>query len=325
MTQRDLLLLSAGELHPALADELRRRGLELRELANWSTLGERDRQRLLGGFVWFYGCIRYPFRVWRQRKLLHRYQAPIFAWNQDAPHYLNRAPWRLNWLDRVRLLDIYATHTLIDKTRSFADTTLYLANAADTRRYHLHGQTLTSLRVSDGYAYDVTFFGAMDGVRYKEMLARQEFFSALSPRLAALGLRCLFRESAGMSIDEQVTLIQKSRINLNFGASCEYGAKIASGLPERCYGIPAVGGFLLCDKRTHASDDFILGENWAEFDGLDDCVSKIQFWLSHWEAARDVAERCHAHVMSKHTYAQRAEQLHNALLAWHKGQRGFLE
>jgi spore maturation protein CgeB len=127
-----------------------------------------------------------------------------------------------------------------------------------------------------------------------------------------------------MSVDEQVTLIQQSRISLNFGASCEYGAPVASGLPERCYGIPAVGGFLLCDKRTHAKDDFTPGKNWAEFDGLDDCVAKIQYWLLHWDAARDLADRCHAHVMARHTYAHRAEKLHQALLAWHDGQRGFL-
>lgn len=324
MPQRDLLLLSPGELHPPLANELRQRGLELRELTDWSTLTRADGERLLGGFVWFYGCIRHPVGTWRQRKLLHRYGAPLFAWNQDAPHYLNRAMWRLDWLDKVRLLDIYATHTLVDTKRSFADTTLYLANAADARRYHLAGKTLAELRQPGEYLHDVSFFGAMDGTRYKEMRARQEFFSALSPRLASLGIRFLFLESAGMSVDGQVALIQRSKISLNFGASCEYGAPVASGLPERCYGVPSTGGFLLCDRRIHASDDFTPGQNWAEFDGLDDCVAKIQHWLSNWEAARDLAERCHAHVMANHTYAHRAEKLHHALLSWHDGQRGFL-
>ena len=89
-------------------------------------------------------------------------------------------------------------------------------------------------------------------------------------------------------------------------------------------GLVAAGGFLLCDKRTHAKDDFTPGENWAEFDGLEDCVSRIRYWLSHRDAARDLAERCHVHVLAAHTYANRAEKLHQALLAWHDGQRGFL-
>ena len=127
-----------------------------------------------------------------------------------------------------------------------------------------------------------------------------------------------------MSVEEQLALIQTSRINLNFGAACDYGTPILSGLPERCYGIPACGGFLLCDKRTHVRDDFTIGENWAEFDGIDDCVEKIKYWLAHFDAARDLAERCHAHVMAHHTYAHRAARLYQALLDWHAGKRGWL-
>jgi spore maturation protein CgeB len=232
--------------------------------------------------------------------------------------------WRLDWLDRAQLYDLYATHTLADTRRRFADAVLFFPNAADTERYHLRGATLAGLRDSVRYEYDVSFFGAMDGRRYKEMRARQEFFAALGERLQARGIRFLFREAAGMSVAEQVALIQASRINLNFGASCDYGSPVASGLPERCYGIPACGGFLLCDKRTHVRDDFTPGENWAEFDGLDDCVTNIEHWLANFAAARDLAERCHAHVMARHTYAQRAATLHQALLDWHAGKRGRL-
>jgi spore maturation protein CgeB len=323
-TERNLILVSRNQLHPALQRELIARGLDIREADRWTELEMSARRRLLGGATWFYGCLRYPVFAWRLRRFLHRYQAPLFAWNQDAPHYLNRASWRLDLLDRVRLLDIYATHTLIDRKRQFADSTLYLPNAADTQCYTLNGKSLADLRNPEGFTLDVSFFGAMDGNRHKEMRGRQEFFSALAEKLAGTGIRVHFGEAVGMTTDELVRRIQQSRISLNFGASCEYGAPVASGLPERCYGIPAVGGFLLCDKRTHASDDFSPGENWVEFDGLDDCVAKIQYWLSNWDAARDLAERCHAHVMAAHTYAHRAEKLHRALLAWHDGQRGFL-
>lgn len=275
--------------------------------------------------IWFYYPLRAPLTVWRWKRALAERNIPLLAWNQDAPHYLNRAGWRLDWLDRARLYDIYATHSLVDARRDFADSTLYLPNAADTARYHLHGATLASLRDPGRYEYDVSFFGAMDGARYKEMRARQEFFAALGERLAARGIRFLFREAAGMSVDEQVALIQTSRINLNFGASCDFGAPVASGLPERCYGIPACGGFLLCDKRTHARDDFTPNDNWAEFDGLDDCVAQIELRLANFAATRELAERCHAHVMAQHTYAQRAATLHAALLAWHDGKRGRLQ
>lgn len=325
MTVRDVLLIAHGSLHPALRRELAARGLSLRESRRWQDADRSEPQRILGAYTWFYEGLRHPLTVWGMHRFLARRGIPLFVWNQDAPHYLNRAAWRLDWLNRARLFDLYATHSLVDARRDFADATLYLANAADTARYHLHDASLASLRDPSGYDCDVSFFGAMDGDRYPEMKPRQAFFAALGEHLRARNIRFVFRESAGMSAEEQVALIQKSRINLNFGASCDYLAPLASGLPERCYGIPASGGFLLCDRRTHARDDFTPGENWAEFDGLEDCVAKIAHWLENFGAARDLAERCHAHVMARHTYAHRAATLHNALLAWHQGKRGRLQ
>jgi spore maturation protein CgeB len=322
---RDHLIINHSWFSPPILHELAARGIEL-HMDAWQTLPVAG-DRLLGAAIWFYDALRHPVKVSRLGARLSRQKVPLFAWNQDAPHYLDRAPWRLDLLDRFRLLDIYATHTLIDARRQFADAFMYFPNAADVSRYNLRGaatDVFAHMRDAARYEYDVSFFGAMDGLRYKEMRSRQEFFAALGARLTARGIRFLFRESAGMSVEEQVALIQNSRINLNFGASCDYGAPLASGLPERCYGIPACGGFLLCDKRTHARDDFTPGENWAEFDGLDDCLAQIEFWLEKFAAARDLAERCHAHVMAQHTYTHRAARLHQALLAWHDGKRGRL-
>jgi spore maturation protein CgeB len=323
MTVRDVLLIAHGSLHPALRRELAARGLELRESRRWQAGDRRNPERILGAYTWFYEGLRHPLTIWAMHRWLHRHGIPLFVWNQDAPHYLNRAGWRLDLLDRFRLYDIYATHTLVDRRR-FGDCELYLPNAADTQHYQTSGATLESLRIASAYQYDISFFGAMDGNRFKEMRSRQEFFTVLGEKLTQRGIRFLFREAAGMSIENQIQLIQSSRINLNFGASCDYGSPIASGLPERCYGIPACGGFLLCDKRTHARDDFAPGENWAEFDDIDDCVTKIEYWLAHFDSARDLAERCHAHVMAHHTYAHRAAKLHQALLEWHTGKRGRL-
>ena len=324
MTKKDVLLIAHGSLHPALRRELAARGLSLRESRRWQDADRSDPDRILGAYTWFYEGLRHPLTIWGMRCWSRRQRIPLFVWNQDAPHYLNRAGWRLDVLDHARLYDIYATHTLVD-ARRFADTVLYFPNAADTTRYNLAGNSLEALRETASYDYDVSFFGAMDGSRYKEMQGRQDFFAALGERLKARKIRFLFREASGMSIAEQVALIQKSRINLNFGASCDYGAPLATGLPERCYGIPACGGFLLCDKRRHARDDFTPGDNWAEFEGLDDCLARIEFWLANFAAARDLAERCHTHVMARHTYAHRAATLHDALLAWHGGKRGRLQ
>jgi spore maturation protein CgeB len=318
---RSRILVIDSVIPEALGAALEQNGLAL--VHSSSDAGNDVLDDVLGCAVWFYEGMRSPWRVWRLAHRLRRHGIPLFAWNRDAPHYLNRAPWRLNWYDQARLLDVYATHSMAD-SRHFADSWLYLPNAADTGNYNLSGIALDALRNGARYRYDVSFFGAMNGSRYKEMREREEFFSALGERLLAKGICFLFRESEGMTIGNQVELIHNSRINLNFGASCEYEAPFASGLPERCYGIPASGGFLLCDKRSHARSDFTPGENWAEFDGINDCVAKIDFWMANFELARGLAERCHAHVMESHTYANRAQTLRNALLAWWNGKRGLL-
>ncbi len=321
---RNLILINHSGFYQPLLDELNNLGLEL-VFDCWRP-EPALLERTLACFVWFYDCLRHPVEVWLLKRRLKRHAVPLAAWNRDAPHYLNRRAWRLDWLDRARLLDIYATHTLIDTKRSFADLVLYLPNAADVERYNPGPDAtaaLARLRQPDGYRWDVTFFGGMNGKRYKEDLQRQEFFAALGAKLDARGISHHFREAEGMTVEDQIACIHASRINLNFGARCEYGAAVASGLPERCYGIPACGGFLLCDRRTHARDDFTVGDNWAEFDGLEDCVAKIEYWLAHFDAARDLAERCHHHVMACHTYAHRAATLHDALLRWHRGERGL--
>jgi spore maturation protein CgeB len=323
MTVRDELVLHHSGIHSGLLEGLTACGVKLIDWTPETRIGERT----LGAMTWFYEPLRSPLKMWTFKRQLRAQGAPLVAWNRDAPHYLNRAPWRLDLLDRARLLDIYATHTLADEKRAFADLKLYLANAADPRTYNAGpdpAATLAAMRDPASYDYDVCFFGAMDGKRHKEMQAREDFFAVLGPKLAECGIRHLFQEVGDMTHAEQVALVRKSRINLNYGASCEYLAPFASGLPERCYGIPACGGFLLSDTRTHARDDFTPGENWAEFDGVDDCVEKITYWLAHFDQARDLAERCYAHVMAHHTYAHRAGKLHQALLAWHEGSRGLI-
>lgn len=302
-----------------LAEPFRAMGYEV--LPASSELFALSHSHIAAHFCCFYETLRRPLRRTLRLKRIAKLGIPTVTWNRDAPHYLNRRRWNLDLLEWLQPFEIYTSHSIQD-SRRFGRSNRYLANAADTNRYFLTSPetTFRSLRHSEHYIYDVSFFGAMDGVRYKEMRTRQEFFAALAERLSARKVRFIFREAAGMSLADQIALIQHSVINLNYGASCEFGAKIASGLPERCFGVPACGGFFLCDKRTHARDDFTPGENWAEFEDLDDCVEKILFWLAHLDQARDLAERCYHHVVNHHTYAHRVETLHALLVEWHTHQ-----
>jgi spore maturation protein CgeB len=73
--------------------------------------------------------------------------------------------------------------------------------------------------------------------------------------------------------------------------------------------VPGVGGFLLSDWRFHAADDFVPGVEWASFTDIDDCVSVVRHFLSHFDQARTIAEAAHRRVVAQHTYAHRARKL----------------
>ncbi len=72
--------------------------------------------------------------------------------------------------------------------------------------------------------------------------------------------------------------------------------------------MPACGGFLLSDRRRHAAEGFAQDER-AEYDGIDDCASKIRHYLKNFAEARAIAERAQARVARDHGYRNRATRL----------------
>jgi len=274
-------------------------------------------ERIDACFVSFYDCLKRPLDVWRLKQALARRGAPLVVWNRDAPGYMNKAAWRLALLERAKLIDIYASHALADGRR-FAHTQLLLQNAAHTDAYNLGELRLEDLDDARRYRWDVGFIGSLAGDKYKEYRARAEFLAALGPRLDALGVAWSFVDTHRTPLDpkEQRDLIQQTRINLNVGAGCEYGQAVGHGLPERCFGVPACGGFLLSDRRLHAADAFEAGREWAEFDGMDDAIARISYFLAHFDEARAIAARAHLRVMREHTDAHRAAQILAAIQAW---------
>lgn len=298
---------------PALRDALETSGCEL-----LNNLWEPEAAQLAdidACLINFYEGVRQPWRTWRLKARLKRHGIPLLGIDRDAPWHMGvrkRRLWLFSWL---RPLDIYASHTL-QPGRVFAPEKVYLANAAWTRHYHLHGIPLEAMRQADFFRYDVSFVGNLDGQRFREHRERAEFFAELERRLAGTGIACLFRHSLDLSAGEQVEIIQRSRINLNAHAAADHGSERSWGLPERCYGVPACGGFLLSDERRHARDDFLADTEWADFRGMDECVARIRHYLAHPEEARAIAEAAHRRVVGEHTYQQRAQSLLRIIEDW---------
>lgn len=255
----------------------------------------------------FVDCARDAGKSAGLRRRLARVGVPLVALNRDAPFNRGVHWLRLAVLRRLKPFDAYATHSMQDAGR-YARRALYCPNAARESVYRIAEDKLAALRDPASYRWDVSFLGNLDAARYREHARRLEFLRALAARLDKLGIRNSFRDSAGMSTPEQIGIVQASRINLSAMAACDAGAETSWGLPERCYGVPAAGGFLLADRRRHAAQDFADDER-AEYDGIDDCLQKIRYFLVHFDAARAIAERARARVARDHGYRNRAARL----------------
>ena len=295
-----------------------REGLESCGYAVYKNLWNPSDEQLQdcdGYLIDMYNAMKRPWDTLRLKARLRRRFIPLIGWNRDAP-WNNGARWRrLWWFKKLRVLDIYMAHSL-QGAAAFSSNPFYLPNAAWTSHYNLAGRTLEELRDTKGYRYDVSFVGNLNAQKYPEFTARAGFFAELGRRLDALGISTCFQHGKDVLIADQVEVIQRSRINLNFSAACDDGPEKSWGLPERCYGVPACGGFLLSDTRVHAKDDFVLGEEWMDFENLDDCIGKIRHYLAHFDAARDIAERAHLRVLREHTYEHRAHAIAAAAREW---------
>jgi spore maturation protein CgeB len=253
--------------------------------------------------------------TWRLKAVLARTSAPLVLLDRDAPWYKGVRARRLWFLTQLGLADLHATHSMQHAGR-FGPGSFYLPNAAWLDAYNLHGHSLAAMRNPAGYVRDVAFLGNTNDRRYPEHRARMEFLRELARQLAGEGIGVEMIDSSGMAVADQVRVIQESRINLNIGAAADNGGEPSWGLPERCYGIPACGGFLFSDRRRHAAADFVPGLEWADFASLDECIAGIRQALANFGACRNIAEAAHRRVIAEHTYAHRARTLMAAIDTW---------
>ena len=273
-------------------------------------------------FVDLFGPLsKHPLRFLTMKKRLEAQAIPVIAWNRDAPWNCAIKPWRKPWIRPLGLVDIYLAHSL-QGASDFAARWHYFPNAAETDTYHLNGATLEALRDPRRYRVDVGFYGSLSR-SYARVGTRIAFMTALKTRLRSAGISMDIRDACPgpeqMTPAQQIEQIQTSRINLSVGAVCD-GREASWGLPERCFGVPACGGFLLCDYRRHAFDTF-TEEAWADFVDLDDCVRMIHYYLDHFVEARRKAELLHSEVMARHTYRHRVAAILTLAEAWKRGRR----
>ena len=99
-------------------------------------------------------------------------------------------------------------------------------------------------------------------------------------------------------------VFKNSKINLNITLR-----SIRSGIPLRAWDILGAGGFLLSNYQEDFFDFFVPGEDFDFFDGTDDLMSKIEYYLSHEKERTDIAENAFRKIAESHTYLHRVETM----------------
>lgn len=282
-------------------------------------VGEHDLPEGHGAEYFYLGNvfeqIKRPLRLARIRRRLADDRAPYVWWNRDAPWNCAIKPLRRLFVRGSRPVDLHLAHSL-QSVALFGEPVRYFPNAAQVERYNLAGRSLASLREPGGYRFDVSFVGTLSPA-FRQVRSRVAFFAELAPRLEREGVALrLVDTSIGspVTLAEQVEIIQASRISLSVGAVCDDPVP-SWGLPERCFGVGACGGFLLCDERRHGPETFPAAA-WESFSTVEECVARIKFFLGHFTLARDKAEALHHDIMERHTYKARARELLTLVAAW---------
>lgn len=85
---------------------------------------------------------------------------------------------------------------------------------------------------------------------------------------------------------EMPSVFANSRINLHVTLR-----SIHTGIPLRVMDILSCGGFLLCDPQTEVLENFVDGEDIAVYHSVEECMDKIDYYLSHEDVRAKIAAK----------------------------------
>lgn len=120
-----------------------------------------------------------------------------------------------------------------------------------------------------------------------------------------------------VSVSQMRTIIRETVISLNFGDSGIHlqGAKLGRNrqIKARNFEVPGYGGFLLTETLESLQDFYTLGSEAVIYEGMDDLVRKIRYYLEH-PAERDaIAFAGYRRTVREHTYDVRFSALLEAV------------
>jgi spore maturation protein CgeB len=99
-------------------------------------------------------------------------------------------------------------------------------------------------------------------------------------------------------------VFKNSKINLNITHRT-----IQSGVPLRVFDIMGAGGFLMTNYQSELTELFVDGEDLVIYYSFDDLVEKVNYYLTHEEERRRIAEHGCLKVREQHNYYLRLNDI----------------
>lgn len=104
--------------------------------------------------------------------------------------------------------------------------------------------------------------------------------------------------------DEMPLAFRHARINLNITLRT-----IQAGIPLRCFDVMGAGGFLLTNYQGDFLPLFEAGVDYDFYESREDMLYKTDYYLSHEEERKRIAENGHDKVLKYHSYEMRVRQM----------------
>ncbi|MCM1307120.1 MAG: DUF3880 domain-containing protein [Butyrivibrio sp.] len=106
------------------------------------------------------------------------------------------------------------------------------------------------------------------------------------------------------TMTEMPKIFKLSKINLNFTSK-----PIRTGLPQRIWDIMGAGGFVLTNYQSELSEYFEIGRELEAFADESELLYKIDYYLSHEDLRKEIAENGYERVKREHSLELRLSRL----------------
>ena len=156
------------------------------------------------------------------------------------------------------------------------------------------------------------YFGQVILPRYITATERQEVLTLLSERYPCHlythkktpSLPHTINRGTAANRMEACIIFRCSKINLNITLR-----SIRTGIPLRAFEIMGSGGFLMTNYQEDFLEYFDPGVDFDCYYSYDDLLKKVEYYLTHEEERRQIAENGYRKVKQYHTYRNRFDEM----------------